>query len=128
MIIVEGHGALSHPTYLSSTTILRGSLPAVVILQHAPARTMVSDFPNVPMPTVVSEINLIETFADTKVIGVTINHENMTDAEVSVAIALYEADLDIPATDALARPTDVLVAMVFGAFPNLRGEPTVATR
>ena len=38
VIIVEGQGALSHPTYLSSTAILRGSLPAGVILQHAPAR------------------------------------------------------------------------------------------
>jgi uncharacterized NAD-dependent epimerase/dehydratase family protein len=128
VIIVEGQGALSHPTYLSSTAILRGSLPAGVILQHAPARTTVSDFPNVPMPTVVSEINLIETFASTKVIGITINHEGMTDAEISVAIAGYEAVLDIPATDALARPTDALLDMVFRAFPTLRAEPAIATR
>ncbi len=128
VIIVEGQGALSHPTYLSSTAILRGSLPAAVILQHAPARTTVSDFPNVPMPTVVSEINLIETFARTKVIGITINHEGMTDAEISVAIAGYEAVLDIPATDALARPTDALLDMVFRAFPTLRAEPAIAGR
>src|SRR4051794_2575135 len=128
VIIVEGQGALSHPTYLSSTAILRGSLPAGVILQHAPARTTVSDFPNVPMPTVVSEINLIETFAQTQVIGITINHEGMTDAEISVAIAGYEAVLDIPATDALARPTDALLDMVFRAFPTLAAEPAVASR
>jgi uncharacterized NAD-dependent epimerase/dehydratase family protein len=128
VIIVEGQGALSHPTYLSSTAILRGSLPAGVILQHAPARTTVSDFPNVPMPTVVSEINLIETFAQTTVIGITINHENMTDAEISVAIAGYEAVLGIPATDALARPTDALLDMVFRSFPTLRAEPAIATR
>jgi uncharacterized NAD-dependent epimerase/dehydratase family protein len=126
VIIVEGQGALSHPTYLSSTAILRGSLPAAVILQHAPARTTVSDFPNVPMPTVVSEINLIETFASTRVIGITINHEAMTDAEISVAIAGYEAVLGIPATDALARPTDALLDMVFRAFPALRAAPAVA--
>ncbi len=41
------------------------------------------DFADLPMPTPASEINLIETFADTKVIGLTINHENMTDAEVT---------------------------------------------
>ena len=128
VIIVEGQGALSHPTYLSSTAILRGSLPAGVILQHAPARTTVSDFPNVPMPTVVSEINLIETFARTEVIGITINHEGMTDAEISVAIAGYEAVLGIPATDALARPTDALLDMVFRAFPTLCAEPAVAAR
>jgi len=126
VIIVEGQGALSHPTYLSSTAILRGSIPAGVILQHAPARTTVSDFPNVPMPTVVSEINLIETFAPTQVIGITINHEGMTDAEVSVAIAGYEAVLGIPATDALSRPTDALLDMVFRAFPALRAAPAIA--
>ncbi len=55
------------------------------------------------MPTPVSEINLIETFSDTKVIGLTINHENMTDTEVETAIVEYECELGIPATDALTR-------------------------
>lgn len=128
VIIVEGQGALSHPTYLSSTAILRGSLPAGVVLQHAPTRMTVSDFPTVPMPTVVSEINLIETFAQTTVIGITINHEGMTDAEISVAIAGYEAVLGIPTTDALSRPTDALLDMVFRAFPMLRPVPAVAAR
>ncbi len=119
VIIVEGQGALSHPTYLSSTAILRGSRPAAVILQHAPARKVISDFPNFPMPTPASEIKLIETFADTKVVGLTLNHENMTDAEVTAAITLYELELGIPATDALTRPTGRLLDMVFAAFPDL---------
>ena len=39
VIIVEGQGALSHPAYLSSTFILRGSQARrASILQHAPAR------------------------------------------------------------------------------------------
>jgi uncharacterized NAD-dependent epimerase/dehydratase family protein len=120
VIVVEGQGALSHPAYLTSTFILRGARPQAVVLQHAPARTVLGDFPDVPMPTPASEIHLVETFADTKVIGLTINHENMTDAEVSAAIALYEAELGIPATDALTRPTDRLVEMVLLAFPQLR--------
>lgn len=126
LIIVEGQGALSHPTYLSSTAILRGSRPAAVILQHAPARVMISDFPAFPMPTPASEINLIETFADTRVIGMTINHEDMTDSEVSAAIALYEAELGIPATDALTRSTGRLVDMVLAAFPDLLSVPVAA--
>ena len=66
---------------------------------------------------------MIETFANTKVIGLTINHEHMSDAEVTAAITLYQLELDIPATDALTRPTDRLVDMVLAAFPEL--EPTV---
>lgn len=127
VIIVEGQGALSHPTYLSSTAILRGSLPAGVVLQHAPTRRTVSDFPRVSMPTVASEINLIETFAATKVIGLTINHENMTDDEVTAVIANYERRFGLPTTDALSRPAHHLLDMVFGAFPELNaGRMTTA--
>ncbi|MGB5759785.1 MAG: DUF1611 domain-containing protein [Acidimicrobiales bacterium] len=128
VIIVEGQGALSHPTYLSSTAVLRGSLPAAVILQHAPARRTISDFPMFAMPTPESEINLIETFADTKVIGVTINHEDMTDSEISAAISLYELNLGIPATDPLTRPAERLLDMVFTAFPDLEKKSSIAAR
>ncbi len=80
---------------------------------------MLGDFPAVPMPTPESEIRLIETFADTKVIGLTINHEHMTDAEGTAAITMYELELGIPATDALSRPPERLVDMVLEAFPQL---------
>ena len=126
VIIVEGQGALSHPTYLSSTAVLRGSRPEGVILQHAPARTAISDFPAFAMPTPASEINLIETFAETRVIGLTINHEHMTDSEVSAAIALYEVELGIPATDALTRPVERLTEMVFASFPDLQPSSVAA--
>lgn len=119
VIVVEGQGALSHPAYLTSTFILRGSRPDGVVLQHAPGRTRLGDFGQVVMPTPAAEINLIETFADTKVIGLTINHENMTDADVGEAIARYTDELGIPATDALTRSPDLLVEMVLTAFPQL---------
>jgi uncharacterized NAD-dependent epimerase/dehydratase family protein len=119
VIVIEGQGALSHPAYLSSAFILRGSRPDAVILQHAPARRWMGDFPEMRMPHAASEISLIQAFADTKVIGLTINHENMTDAEVTAAITLYEFELGIPVTDALTRPTSLLVDMVVGAFPKL---------
>jgi uncharacterized NAD-dependent epimerase/dehydratase family protein len=119
VIVIEGQGALSHPAYLSSSFILRGSQPQAVVLQHAPARRQLSDFPFMPMPTPASEIRLIESFAPTRVIGLTLNHEGMNDAELSAAIALYAADLGIPVTDAVSRAPSALVAMVLRAFPEL---------
>ncbi len=119
VIVVEGQGALSHPAYLSSSFILRGSQPQAVLLQHAPARRQLSDFPFMPMPTPASEIRLIESFAATRVIGLTLNHEGMNDAQISAAIALYAAELAIPVTDAVSRDPAALVAMVVRAFPEL---------
>ncbi|MCT0201218.1 DUF1611 domain-containing protein [Synechococcus sp. CS-602] len=127
VIVIEGQGALSHPAYLSSTFILRGSQPQAVVLQHAPKRRYRCDFPQVAMPTPQSEITLIEAFAPTRVIGMTLNHEGMEVAEIPAAIALYEAELHIPVTDALACPPERLVQMVMRAFPELAGELAAVT-
>ena len=119
VIIIEGQGALSHPAYSTSSFILRGSCPTGVLLQHAPGRTSRCDFAQMAMPTPAAEINLIQTFADTKVIGLTINHENMSDTEVNAAISRYESELNIPVTDALLRSPHRLAKMVLAAFPEL---------
>jgi len=119
VIIIEGQGALSHPAYSTSSFILRGSCPQGVILQHAPTRTHRCDFDPLPMPLPATEINLIETFSDTKVIGLTINHENMTDLEIDNASKVFKSELSIPVTDALARSPDRLLEMVIAGFPSL---------
>lgn len=119
VIIVEGQGALSHPAYITSAHILRGSQPAGVIVQHAPGRKNLGDFPMVAMPTVESEVALIEAFADTKVIGITVNHENLSEAQLSSSIDEIELSLGLPATDPLTRPLTELVEMVLQAFPSL---------
>ena len=124
VIIVEGQGALSHPAYSTSSFILRGSCPHGVILQHAPGRSHRCDFEQMAMPAPATEIRVIEAFADTRVIGLTLNHENMTEVEVDAAIALYECELGIPVTDALTRPVERLVQMVLSAFPELEEKIT----
>ncbi len=122
VIIVEGQGALSHPAFSTSSFILRGSVPDGVILQHAPARRHRCDFPNMVMPQPAREISLIESFAETRVIGLTINHESMSPNEIEIAINHYETELGIPVTDALTRSPDELVAMVLAAFPKIARE------
>jgi len=130
VIVVEGQGALSHPAHLTSGHILRGSRPQGVIVQHAPKREVLGDFPMMPMPTVASEIALIEAFADTRVIGVTINHESMTAAELDRSIDDHRLELGLPVTDPLTRPGQDLVDMVLRAFPDLapKAEPRTSTR
>ena len=125
VIFIEGQGSLSHPAYSTSSFILRGSSPDGVILQHAPARINRCDFENMPMPEIDSEIHQIQTFADTKVIGVTLNHENMSDEEISTAIKNYQQQLGIPVTDALCRDSEYLVEMVLSAFPSIGGSSSI---
>ncbi len=128
VIIIEGQGSLGHPAYSTSSLILRGSHPQAVVLQHAPARPHRCDFEQMAMPTPASEINLIQTFANTQVIGLTINHEHMTDIEVTEAISRYESELGIPATDALTRPPERLAEMVLAAFPALEEKLTAGVQ
>jgi len=120
MIVVEGQGALSHPAFSSSAFILRGSCPDGVVLQHAPARVNRCDFDTMVMPTPADEINLIETFADTQVIGLAINHENISGLELSKAIKGCEVSLGLPATDPLSDPPGRLAEMVLAAYPELQ--------
>ena len=119
IIIVEGQGALSHPAYISSSGILKGSRPGAVIVQHPPKRKNLGDFPFMPMPTIKSEIELIEGFSNSKVVGITINHENMSDKEINNVVAEYELQLGLPTTDVLKHGSEKLVESIFEIFPSL---------
>lgn len=120
IIVVEGQGALSHPAYTSSHAIVRGSVPDAFILQHPPGRKNHCDYPDLPMPTIESEIELIEVFSKSKVIAITINHENMTDAQVKDTIDKYESRYELPTTDVLKFGCDKLVETLFKVFPELQ--------
>jgi len=119
IILVEGQGALSHPAFNSSTAIIRGAMPDAIILQHPPKRKNHCDYPDIPMPTLESEIEQIEVFSRSKVIAITINHEDMTDDEVENTIAEYEARYKRPTTDVLKYGCDKLVKKLFEVFPEL---------
>ncbi|MGB3100563.1 MAG: DUF1611 domain-containing protein [Psychrobacillus psychrotolerans] len=120
IIIVEGQGALSHPAYASSCGILRGSRPKAVILQHPPKRKVLGDFPFVNMPSVQSEIDLIEHFSETKVIGITLNHEGMDHHEVNTTIREYEQTFQLPVTDLLTTGSDNIIDSIIEFFPSLQ--------
>lgn len=120
IIIIEGQGALSHPAFSTSAMILRGSAPHAVVLQHAPHRKERVGFVNMPMPNLSYEIELIERFAQIKVIGICINHEAMDETEIEEYIYRYSKDFSVPVTDALSRSSMFLVHMIIVAFPHLK--------
>jgi len=119
IIIVEGQGALSHPAFTSSAAIIRGAKPSAIIIQHPPKRVNICDFPKIAMPKLKSEIKLIERFAKTKVIAITINHEGMSNDEVNATILEYENIYQLPTTDVLINGCDKLVERIYEEFPEL---------
>lgn len=119
IIIVEGQGALSHPAYLSSCAIIRGAIPSAIIVQHPPKRKNIGDYDFMPMPTLKSEIELLEVFSKAKVIAITLNHEDMTDLELEETIISYEMTFKLPTTDSLKYGCDKLVKRICQVFPGL---------
>ncbi|PSB05093.1 DUF1611 domain-containing protein [Merismopedia glauca] len=119
IILVEGQSAVSHPAFMSSVAILKGCMPDGVILQHPPAREFRCDFPNLAMPTVESEIQLIEAISQSQVIAIALSHENLTPAEIPQIIKDYENRLRLPTTDVLNYGCQKLVQTLCHYFPKL---------
>ena len=119
IILVEGQSAVSHPAFMSSIGILKGSMPDGIILQHPPARQFRCDFPLLPMPSVESEIQQIEAISRSKVIAITLSHENLTRQEVLKFIQSYEKYLSLPTTDVLNYGCEKLVRMLGDRFPKI---------
>nr|MEE4267523.1 DUF1611 domain-containing protein [Candidatus Krumholzibacteria bacterium] len=120
IIVVEGQGALSHPAFTSTAAILRGSVPHAIIVQHPPKRINHCDYPDIPMPTLASEIRLIEMFSKSRVVAITLNHEDMNEDEVAATVVEYECLFGLPVTDVLTSGCGKLVHKLYEIFPALR--------
>jgi len=127
IVVVEGQGALSHPAFTSSTAIIRGARPKAIILQHPPKRKDRCDFPGIPMPTLESEIELIEIISGARVIAITLNHEDMTDREVAETVTEYESRFGLPTMDVLKHGCEKIVSRLIEVFPELQKRLSIAS-
>lgn len=119
IILVEGQSSVSHPAFMSSLGILKGSMPDGIILQHPPARKFRCDFPHLSMPTVESEIKLIEAISSAKVVAIALSHEDLADREILQVIEDYEQRFQLPTTDVLRHGCQKLVEALGDRFPTL---------
>ncbi|MGB3300791.1 MAG: DUF1611 domain-containing protein [Phormidesmis sp.] len=120
IILVEGQSAVSHPAFMSSVGILKGSMPDGVILQHPPARKVRCDFPNLPMPTIEHEIQLIEAISSAQVLAIALSHEGLSLDEIPAIAKHYEKQLQLPTTDVLSDGCQKLIKALAVRFPTLR--------
>jgi len=119
IILVEGQSSVSHPAFISSVGILKGSMPNGVILQHPPSRKYRCDFPLLPMPSIISEIRLIKEISQAQVIAIALSHEDSTETEIRKTIESYEERLFLPTTDVLSYGCAKLVRALYNLFPSL---------
>ncbi len=124
IILVEGQSAVSHPAFMGSLGILKGSKPDGIILQHPPDRKYRCDFPDFKMPTVESEIKLIETISHAKVMAIALSHENLSEEAILGIISNYEKKFQLATTDVLRHGCQKLVHALSERFPKL-GEAIV---
>ncbi len=131
IIIVEGQSALLHPAFISSYAIMKGARPDGVFLTHAPKRFNYCDYPEIPILDIQHEIKLIETISNSitfgrykkpftpkkRMLGIAINHENMSKREVKEKIEEYENRFNVPVTDPLLfgveKYVDKLIKLFF---------------
>lgn len=109
VIVVEGQGSISHPAYVCGTrAIIMASMPSGILTMHAPARKTRSfrrDVVAWPMPRLEEEIEWLQFYTriagNGKVLGIGINHEDMTRDEVDATVQEYEARFGLPTADPL---------------------------
>lgn len=109
VIVVEGQGSISHPAYVCGTrAIIMSSMPSGILMMHAPGRATRSfrrDVVAWPMPTIEEEIEWLHFYTriagNGKVLGIGINHENMTRDQVRETVRAYEERYGLPTADPL---------------------------
>ncbi len=112
VIVVPGQGSLLHPVFPGSYEILNLLSPEVVILQHAPRRKHLEDFPEYPLPPLEKYVKLIELISGKKPFAITINTEGMNEEEVGSYIRETENAFGIPTFAPLKQGMGSLARLV----------------
>jgi uncharacterized NAD-dependent epimerase/dehydratase family protein len=110
IIFVYGQASIMHPAYSGvSLSILHGTAPHAIILQHDPVRKQRTLFknPNYKVAPIKEEIELIERLGTGKVVGIAINGKNSSDIDRDTAAVSKATGL--PAVDPLHRSASLLL-------------------
>lgn len=110
IIFIYGQASIMHPAYSGvSLSILHGSAPHAIILQHDPVRKQRTLFKNpaFKVAPIKEEIDLIQRLGTGKVVGIAINGKNSQDIDKDTAAVAKQTGL--PAVDPLYRSASLLL-------------------
>jgi uncharacterized NAD-dependent epimerase/dehydratase family protein len=121
VVLVEGQGSINHPGYSGVTLgLLHGSCPDALILCHQSTREYIGDYRRAAwlrIPPLTEYVRLYETIGSavhpTKVIGISLNTYDMTEADARRACEAAARETGLPATDPVRfDPTPLVDAIV----------------
>ena len=120
IILVEGQSSLGHEAFMGSMAILKGSCPDGIILQHIPGREHRVDFPNLEMPTLESELYLIDALTNAEVLMITLSHEELSADAIFETIEEYEEQFKLPVVDVLLQGCQLAMDVLVSKFPEIK--------
>ena len=112
-IIVEGQGAIFHPSYSGVTLgLVHGACPKAMVLCHQPARSFLRHT-QIPIPPLAEQIDiherLLRPLQVSTVVGVALNGTGLGPAEQEAARARCQAELGLPVADVIRDGAGPLV-------------------
>jgi uncharacterized NAD-dependent epimerase/dehydratase family protein len=116
VLVVEGQGALMHPSYSAVTLgLLHGAVPDRMVLCHHPARTRFRNV-DMPMPSLPEYVRLYEAVLRPihpgRIVGVALNCHGMTEAAYRDALRRTRSETGLPAVDCIRDGAEILVDAV----------------
>ena len=113
--LIEGQGSLFHVSYSGVTmALIHGGQPDSLILCHEPTRKHMRGLPEYSLPSLKdlneTALHLAKVAnPNCKVVGVSVNTQNMKEEEAKTYLTSLEKELNLPATDPFRFGADKLV-------------------
>ncbi len=113
VLIMEGQSGLRNPSGPCGSEFIISGAADGVILQHSPVRTRFKGLDHYPaeMPDILDEVELIEKLG-APVIGLSINTQNMTKAELEPYRSVLSTKTDLPIVFPFFESIDPIVEAV----------------
>ena len=108
IIIIEGQGSILHPGSSATLPLMRGACPTHMILCHIARNQTLRSVENIRIPDLKKFISLNEqlasvigTYPESKVVGIALNTNLMSEKSAREFIKKVEKDTGLPSTDVL---------------------------
>jgi len=121
VLVVEGQGSLLNPAYPGGFELLAATRPHVVVLQHAPGRTVYDGFPDFPLHPLDKQIAAIEMISDRPVVAIAINGENIRPEDRLDVCSRIERETGLPTVSPLQQGVGRIVEALLPRIDGSKG-------